>query len=223
MIHIFKKPYPFSRASRESNNFSSWKIGGRRMKILKNIALSGFVLFFTACASIPSTRPAGIVENPTPSPVNVAEEKPIWLTVPVTSASSGETFSIDSLNGKVVLVEGMATWCPTCWAQGKEIKTLLDSLNKRSDFVAISLALDTNEDAEALKEYARIGGYTWNFVTSTTPMYRDIGNRYGATYLDPTFSPILIVDKKGKIHNYRKGLIKFDELKSIVKPLLEGN
>ena len=162
-------------------------------------------------------HPPVVVENQTSTP----EEIPVWLTVPVTDAKTGKTFAINELHGKVVLVEGMATWCPTCWKQGLEIKTLINSLDKTNDLVVVSLALDKEEDADALNEYAKIGGFEWIFVTSTTPMFRDIGNRYGATYLDPTLSPILIVDKKGNIQNFRKGLIKFDELESIIKPLLD--
>lgn len=121
-----------------------------------------------------------------------------------------------------MLVEGLATWCPTCWAQGKELKTLKQQLNAGDRFVMISLAMDTKEDASVLKEYAATGGFDWFFVTSSIEIYRDIGNRYGATYLDPTLVPLFIVDKDGRIQNFRKGKMSAIELESIIRPLLEG-
>lgn len=157
-----------------------------------------------------------------PQPViSTNEPSPEWTTVSVVDSKTGKSFSIKDELGKVVVVEGMATWCPSCWAQGREIKTFLSGTKDTSDLVVISLSLDTKESAVDLNDYARIGGYSWQFVTSTIPLYRDMGNRYGATYLDPTLGPMFIIDKKGQIQNFRKGLIKADELSQIIQPLLD--
>lgn len=174
-----------------------------------------FILFVTSCSS----QPLSVTEeNPAASPTNSA---PAWVSTPMTDAVTGKDIKVSDFKGKVVLVEGMATWCPTCWAQGKELKTLKQKLNAGDDFVIISLALDSKEDAVVLKEYASTGGFDWHFVTSTVDMFRDIGIRYGATYLDPTLAPLFIVDKHGGIQNFRKGKIPAAELETLIRPLLE--
>lgn len=174
-----------------------------------------FLLFVASCSSQPLAVNS---EKPAASPKNSA---PAWVSIPMTDAATGKDIKVSDFKGKVVLVEGMATWCPTCWAQGKELKTLKQKLNAGDDFVIISLALDSKEDALVLKEYASTGGFDWHFVTSTVDLFRDIGTRYGATYLDPTLAPLFIVDKNGGIQNFRKGKIPAAELEILIRPLLE--
>jgi len=185
--------------------------------------LISMTFLITACSSpisVPGTQSSGM--EPTSIPASPTDTTAAWLTIPVTDALTGKTFAVHDLKGKVVLVEGIATWCPTCWAQGKELKSLKQQLNAGDGFVIISLGMDTKEDASVLKEYAATGGFDWFFVTSSTDIYRDIGNRYGATYLDPTLVPLFIVDKEGRIQNFRKGKMPATELEAIIRPLLGG-
>jgi cytochrome oxidase Cu insertion factor (SCO1/SenC/PrrC family) len=180
-------------------------------------------LMVTACSSPASVPITPDIDSQTTSiQVTPTDTTATWLTVPVTDALTGKTFAVNDLKGKVVLVEGMATWCPTCWAQGRELKTLKQQLNAGDNLVIVSLTLDSKEDARVLKEYAATGGFDWFFVRSSTDMYRDIGNRYGATYLDPTLGPLFIVDKNGRIQNFRKGKMSAAELEAIIRPLLGG-
>lgn len=189
-------------------------------KWTNSIILSILVsLSLVACS--PGTPAASFSANPTIN-IPVPTDVPAWVNIPLTDAKTGNTFTVSELKNKVVLVEGMATWCPTCWAQGNEIKTLKQELNAGEDFIVISLAMDRKESASDLTEYASIGGYDWFFVTSTIDIYRDIGNRYGATYLDPTLVPMFIIDKQGNIQNFRKGKMTAGELKTLIQPLLES-
>ncbi len=191
----------------------------RKFSTTKTI-LSLFILVFLVACS-PGTSSMITASNSTMSSPEPTET-PAWVNVPITDAKTGKSFTVSDLKDKVVLVEGIATWCPTCWAQGKEIKKLKEELNAGDEFVVISLAMDRKEDAGVLNEYASTAGFDWFFVTSTTEIYRDIGNRYGATYLDPTLVPLFIVDKQGNIQNFRKGKMPAEELKSLIQPLLKG-
>jgi cytochrome oxidase Cu insertion factor (SCO1/SenC/PrrC family) len=185
-----------------------------------------FMLLLVSCGS-PQIQPDLSSETLSEVPATTAalptktiETIPVWLTVPVTDARTGRSFTINDLKGKVIIVEGMATWCPSCWAQGREFKKYLALSDKNSDLVIISLTLDLKEDSQALNEYAKIDNFEWLFVTSSLPMYHDLGNRYGALYLDPTLGPLLIVDRKGDITHSVSGIKKAEEIKSIVDPLL---
>jgi thiol-disulfide isomerase/thioredoxin len=67
---------------------------------------------------------------------------PAWYGADLTNAATGETFRIQDLKGKVVLVETMAMWCPTCLSQEKEVKALYEQLGQRDDFVSIGIDVD---------------------------------------------------------------------------------
>jgi hypothetical protein len=183
---------------------------------------AGILLFLVSCSpakTLPATNL--LTSSSTQTVVSTDEPSPEWTTIPVIDSKTGQSFTIKDKLGKVIVVEGMATWCPSCWAQGRELKTFLSGIKDTSNLVVIGLSLDTKESATDLNDYAKIGGYSWQFVTSTIPLYRDMGNRYGASYLDPTLGPMFIIDKEGQIKNYRRGLIRADELTQIIQPLLD--
>ncbi len=188
------------------------------MNVARHIlAILSVSLILAACAPAQGSLPAaGQADLAQPT----QEITPVWLTVPMVDAKTGESFTVNDLAGKVVLVEGMATWCPSCWSQGRELKKLYEMLGTGSDLVIISLDLDTNEDAQALIDYSNVDNFEWQFVTSTLPMYHDLGNRYGALYLDPTLGPFLLVDRKGQVTNIELGLKTADELKTLLDPML---
>jgi cytochrome oxidase Cu insertion factor (SCO1/SenC/PrrC family) len=190
------------------------------MRFISNpILWIGLVLLVCGCSPnqpiLPSNNTAAVQAS-------TVEPAPLWLSVPVVDAKTGKSFTVADLKGKVVLIEGMATWCPSCWAQGREIKKLYNLLGKDTDLTIISLALDSKEDAQTLNDYAKIDGFEWVFATSSLPMFHDIGNRYGALYLDPTLGPFLVVDRKGYVTHFESGLKTAAELKNILDPMLNG-
>ena len=68
-------------------------------------------------------------------------DTPAWFGVTFTDANTGQTFSIDSLKGKVVLVETMAQWCTNCKQQQGQVVKLHEMLGQRDDFVSFGLGL----------------------------------------------------------------------------------
>ncbi len=49
---------------------------------------------------------------------------PAWFAAQLTDVTTGKTFMLGDLKGKVVLVETMAIWCPTCLRQQGEVQAL---------------------------------------------------------------------------------------------------
>ena len=148
---------------------------------------------------------------------------PDWFKVELTDVNTGETFRIADFQGKVVLIETMAIWCPTCTRQANEIQTLHEMLGKRDDFVSVSLDVDPNETEEILKEYTDQTGFDWNYAVSPLEVNRALGNLYSAQYLNPPVSPLLIIDQHSKVYGLPFGGVKkATNLKPTIEAYLNG-
>ncbi len=140
------------------------------------------------------------------------EEIPAWFEMPMTDVRTGEEFTISDLSGKVILIETMAMWCPTCLKQELEVQKVNDLLAERDDFVSIAMDIDSKENAEALKEYVDAYELDWIFVVASAEIIRDIGNRYTAQLLNPPLVPMLIIDRNGDVYGLPYGIKRADAL-----------
>jgi len=147
-------------------------------------------------------------------------ETPDWFSVVLNNVTDGSTFSISDFKGKVVLVETMAIWCPKCKAQQEQIKSLRTQLGMPSDLVTIALDIDPNENEDMLRDYAAVNGFDWIYAVAPADIAREIGNLYGAQFLNPTSTPILIVDPKGEVHLLPFGNKSANDLKKAIEPYL---
>jgi cytochrome oxidase Cu insertion factor (SCO1/SenC/PrrC family) len=143
-----------------------------------------------------------------------------WFSVELTDAQTGETFTMNDFAGKVVLVETMAIWCPTCAAQANEVRNLHDLLDNPDDLVSVSLDVDLNEDQAALKEYVEGYGFDWHFAVAPLEVARALGNLYSAEYLNPPLSPMLIIDRDGNVHQLEYGKKSAEILQKSLEPHL---
>jgi thiol-disulfide isomerase/thioredoxin len=172
------------------------------------------VLLLSACSPLST-----LMKGPdTPTPI---ASTPEWFGMQMTDVITGQDFTINDFAGKVVLVETMATWCPTCSRQGDEVKKLLESLDSASDLVTVSLDVDLHEDASTLKEFATSGGYTWRFAVAPLLVQRALGNLYNANYLNPPLAPMLFIDRQGSVHDLPYGLKSAEALRKTLEPYLK--
>jgi cytochrome oxidase Cu insertion factor (SCO1/SenC/PrrC family) len=148
---------------------------------------------------------------------------PDWFNVELTDVNTGETFRIADFQGKVVLIETMAVWCPTCARQAKEIQTVHEMLGERDDFVSVTLDVDPNETEEILKGYTEQYGFDWKYAVSPHEVNRALGNLYSAQYLNPPVSPLLIIDQQGRAYGLPFGTVKkATNLKPTIEAYLNG-
>jgi peroxiredoxin len=148
-------------------------------------------------------------------------EAPDWFRLELQEVTSGETFTIESLKGQVVLVETMAQWCSSCLRQQKEVKVLHEQLGERDDFVSLGLNIDPNESAEALKEYVARNGFDWLYAVSPADVSREISNLYGAQFLNPPATPMLLIDRQGEVHVLPFGVKSAQTLLDALQPFLD--
>ena len=169
------------------------------------------ILFLSACSSLQTNTADTATSTVTPE----------WFNVKLTDVQTGETFAIGDFAGKVVLLETMAVWCPTCILQASNVYKLHDQLGHPDDLISVSLDVDLNEEADVLREYIAEYGFDWRFAVSPLEVDRALGNLYSAQYMNPPLSPMLLIDREGNIHQLDFGLKDTDTLRQTVEPFLK--
>ena len=159
------------------------------------LVLSALLLVLLGACSARAAAPAA-----TPTAAS-----PEWFGMELTDVVTGEVFTVNDYAGKVVLLETMAIWCPSCVLQGSEVRKLHTLLGDADDLISISLDVDVNEDAASLKAYAEEYGFEWHFAVAPLGVARALGNLYTAQYLNPPLSPMLIIDRSGEVHHLEYG------------------
>jgi thiol-disulfide isomerase/thioredoxin len=149
-------------------------------------------------------------------------DKPAYFGVSLTNASTGDVFKIQDFKDKVVLVETMAMWCTNCMRQQGEVVKLHEQLGKREDFVSVGLDVDPNERPEDLTKYVAKNGFDWYYAIAPAEVAREIAQLYGDQFLNPTATPMLIIDRQGEAHPLPFGIKSADELQKALEPYFES-
>ncbi len=148
---------------------------------------------------------------------------PSWFNLALTDVRTGENFTIADFSGKVVLLEDMATWCPNCLEQQKQVKAMLQQMGMMNDLVVIGLGVDLNENAALLKSYADQNGFDWKYAVATPEVARQISTLYGAQFLNPTPTPMMVIDRRGNVFLQDFGIKSADMLQKALEPHLSMN
>jgi thiol-disulfide isomerase/thioredoxin len=146
-----------------------------------------------------------------------------WFSAELYDVNTGQTASVIKLQGKVILVETMAIWCPLCLSQQEEVKSLRPLLDQRDDLVFLTLDVDPNENADHLRAYAMRHGFDWIYAIAPAEVAREIGQLYGAQFLNPPSTPMLIIDAEGSAHALPFGIKSADSLRDALQPFLRDD
>ncbi len=143
----------------------------------------------------------------------------LWRTIELVDARTGESFTIDSLKGKVVGIEPMAIWCSNCRAQQGEASAALDTLAS-DDIVFISVDVDPNEQPDELAKYSERFGFDWRFVVATPEVARSLAEAFGDQILSPPSTPFILIGKDGAVVDQHFGHRGANELVDLFTPQL---
>lgn len=122
-----------------------------------------------------------------------------WATAALTDARTGQSFRIVDLQGSVVAIEPMAAWCINCLAQQREAQAALEQLRGEIPIVYVSLGVDPGEGAADLAAYADREGFDWRFAAAGPEVARAISDAFGPIFLSPPSTPLIVVDRTGRV------------------------
>lgn len=121
-----------------------------------------------------------------------------WATAELVDVTTGETFRLADLTGKVLIVETMAIWCSNCRTQQASVEQALTQLPPER-VVYVLFDVDPNEDAASLAAYRSIHGYTGRYVIATADVARALAADFGDQFLSPPSTPIVVVSADGTV------------------------
>ena len=187
--------------------------------VLSVLAFGGFVFFIlpsnsgVAVSSTGNFLAATAHNNSVPTQRvgnNVGDKAPDFTV----STTDGEIISLSdySKQGKPVVVEFMATWCPFCSQDLSAVKEVYPQYSEESEFIAISL--DQRESASVLQNYKTQNGYPVTFAPGSPQILRD----YAVTFTTTKYA----IDKDGIIIFKSTGAQNSESWKTLFNALVSS-
>jgi cytochrome c biogenesis protein CcmG/thiol:disulfide interchange protein DsbE len=133
------------------------------------------------------------------------------------ASTYGENISLSEFQGKVVIVDFWATWCPPC---RKGVPDLIQLQNENDQVVVIGISLDAvsrggataNDVVPFMKEY----GINYPIVKGDM----NVIQQYGGIQSIPTS---FVIDRRGFVVARHVGLASIETYRSDIEKALAGN
>ncbi len=145
-------------------------------------------------AASASTAPSPDANPTAPAPV-LAQA---WATAELTDVATGDSFTLAGLAGRTIILEPMAIWCSTCFAQQGHVYEALAELDPdRVTYVLIDV--DASETPEALGAYRERHGFTGTYAVATRDMARALIEEFGDQVVNPPSAPMVLIAADGRV------------------------
>jgi thiol-disulfide isomerase/thioredoxin len=132
------------------------------------------------------------------------------MDIELTDVATGQTFKISDFKGKPILLESFAVWCPTCLAQQKEVKQVLE--REGEAVVHISLDTDPNEDAAKVLEHLERNELDWYFAVSPIELTEALIDEFGLEIVAAPRAPVALICADQSTRFLRSGVKDAEEL-----------
>ena len=125
----------------------------------------------------------------------------------------GKQVSLNSFEGKVVILNFWASWCGPCKAEMPSIESLY---NKTKDLNIVILAVNLGESESTVKSYIDSNNFSFTVLLDTD---KTVGTEYGVRSIPTTY----ILDKNGMAVAGKLGSYEWDNNKiiSLLKDMAE--
>jgi thiol-disulfide isomerase/thioredoxin len=108
----------------------------------------------------------------------------------ITKTYNGDTLNLDSLKGKIVVLDFWATWCEPCVAEMPSLKRFYNKY-KNKNVALVSISLDDTE--KPWRRYIKKNKLNWIHAIAPNGWTGSIPTLYGIEFI-PT---MIVIDEKG--------------------------
>jgi cytochrome c biogenesis protein CcmG/thiol:disulfide interchange protein DsbE len=122
----------------------------------------------------------------------------------------GKSVSLADFEGRAVVLDFWATWCPPCIFQIPELNAFWKKHRGAGDIVVVGVAVDA-EGAEVVGPWVAEQGVEYPILMGD----EDLARRFGAQ----GFPTIALVRPDGSLDSLHVGLIEVADLEKLVEPL----
>jgi len=140
----------------------------------------------------PSAAPDSTADSATP----ILDQD--WATAELVDVATGKTFRIADHAGKVIILETMAIWCPTCRSQQNDVRSAFGQLAADS-VVHVVLDTDPSENAGSLADYRKSNSYKGVYAIATAKVARALVKDFGDQILNAPLTPIVVIGTDGRV------------------------
>lgn len=141
-------------------------------------------------------------------PVGVGQRAPNFTL----TTFDGEQISLDSLQGKVVMINFWASWCKPCEQEAPDLESAWRYYQPGGE--VIFLGIDYVDTETPAREYLEKFDITY-------PNGPDLGTRISQDYRTTGVPETYIIDKQGILRYIKLSPISLSELRGAIDPLLE--
>lgn len=152
------------------------------------------------CVTVGAGLVGGCTESSS-NPSNSGDSPVDWKTTPLEDVTTGEEFTISEF-AVPTIVHTYATWCSTCRRQHQEFVSLQSELG--DELVLIDLNVDSDEDADTVRQHAEQNGFDWRFAVLSDPITEALINEFGRRVVSPPQSPVVLLCPDDSTHVYDK-------------------
>lgn len=146
---------------------------------------------------------------------SVQAQEDAGLATPLQS-TDGKVIRLTDYQGKVVLINFWATWCPPCLEEIPALIQLQKSYAERG-LVVIGIDYMEKPDKERLNAFIEEHGINYPIVYGEVKSLQGVTRSLGGVFALPVTK---ILDRTGKLAGGHIGGLNLEEMKKLVEPLL---
>lgn len=121
----------------------------------------------------------------------------------------GKNVNLRDLEGKMLVLNFWATWCPYCVKEMPDLQQLQD---ENEDLVV--LAVNVDEKKKMVEDYINEGGYKFQVAL-------DEGGKVARDYLVINMPTTYFVNKEGLLYGGHSGALTYDQMNGVINDLRE--
>ncbi|MFC1555454.1 TlpA family protein disulfide reductase [candidate division KSB1 bacterium] len=183
----------------------------------RNKLLSGIAVFVFAAFLVYGMAGSGEmqqVEQQQTAQTAASELSPLGFKL---KNVNGDLFDMNSLKGKVVLIDFWDTWCPPCKKGIPEFVEMKEKYKDNENFEIVGIAFG-RDGFETVQKFAKEYEMNYPVLVLDNDQYGNIMQVYGSINSIPT---AFIINKEGKIQFKQQGYAPASAFEEAVIPLLD--